>query len=465
MENLNPLTMTPQESHTFHRQKTTADIAAGEKVCPVCSREVKHEFVPLIALPENLGELIRANASDTRDFEAVCARCVRLFERAQEQILNEAAMNKDGSYVLSTPLRLDADERFTGKGVTIAFLDSGFYPHVDLTTPDNRILGYRNMTQTDGDFTSLFQPDVASWHGMMTSVVAAGNGSLSNGFYRGIAPDANVVLVKLARTGRITEQNIQEGLEWILENREKYGIKIVNISAGGDYEQSYLHDSLSQTVEKCVANGLTIVCAVGNAGHLPAHPVFPPASAPSAIAVGGLDDNNSINRAKRGMYRSSYGPTFDGLQKPEIIAPSIWVPAPILPNTPTAQQAALLEVLDKAEDGDLHSIIEQSPGVDAELDAALDRPVHSIRQIIALKLRRENVITKHYKYVDGTSFSAPIVSSVIAQMLEANPALTPQQIKKILISTAERLPHYEVDRQGWGVIDPRQAVELAVSFT
>ncbi len=457
--------MTPQESHTFHRQKTTADIAAGEKVCPVCSREVKHEFVPLIALPENLGELIRANASDTCDFEAVCARCVRLFERAQEQILNEAAMNKDGSYVLSTPLRLDADERFTGKGVTIAFLDSGFYPHVDLTTPDNRILGYRNMMQTDGDFTSLFQPDVASWHGMMTSVVAAGNGSLSNGFYRGIAPDANVVLVKLARTGRITEQNIQEGLEWILENREKYAIKVVNISAGGDYEQSYLHDSLSQTVEKCVANGLTIVCAVGNAGHLPTHPVFPPASAPSAIAVGGLDDNNSINRAKRGMYRSSYGPTFDGLQKPEIIAPSIWVPAPILPNTPTAQQAALLEVLDKAEDTDLHSIIKQSPGVDAELDAALDRPVHSIRQIIALKLRRENVITKHYKYVDGTSFSAPIVSSVIAQMLEANPALTPQQIKRILISTAERLPHYEVDRQGWGVIDPRQAVELAVSFT
>ena len=456
--------MTPQESPTFHRQKTAADIAAGEKVCPVCSREVKYEFVPLLAIGDELAQLIRANAPDTQHFEAVCARCVRLFERAQTQILNDAAMNKDGSYVLSTPLRLDADDRFTGRGVTIAFLDSGFYPHVDLTTPDNRILGYRNMMQTDGDVSSLFQPDVASWHGMMTSVVAAGNGSLSNGFYRGIAPDANVVLVKLARTGRITEQNIQEGLEWILENRENYGIKVVNISAGGDEEQSYLVDSLSQTVERCVAHGLTIVCAVGNAGHLPTHPVFPPASAPSAIAVGGLDDNNSINRAHRGMYRSSYGPTQDGLQKPEIIAPSIWVPAPILPNTPTAQQAELLELLDKAVDSDLHAIITEHPGVDAELDAALDRPVHSIRQIIALKLRQEHVITKNYKYVDGTSFAAPIVSSVVAQMLEANPNLTPQQIKKILISTAERLPHYEVDRQGWGVIDPRLAVELAVSY-
>lgn len=457
--------MTMHDSLQFQRHSTTADIAAGGKVCPVCFRETLDEFVPLLVLDEDLQKLILANAPDTWEFQAVCARCVRLFERAKDHIVADAAMQKDGSHVLSTPLRLDADDRFTGRGVTIAFLDSGFYPHVDLTSPSNRIIGYRNLLDADGDLGSLFQPDVASWHGMMTSVVAAGNGSLSNGFYRGIAQDADVVLVKLARTGRITEENIQHGLEWVLENRVKFRIRIVNISAGGDYEQSYLHDPLSQTVEKCAAEGITVVCAVGNAGHLPNHPVFPPASAPSCIAVGGLDDNNSMNRAKRGMYRSSYGPTFDGFQKPEVIAPSIWVPAPILPNTPTAQQAELLQFLDRAEDHDLHSIIRDSPGVDGELDAALDRPVHSIRQIITLKIRRENVITKHYKYVDGTSFSAPIVSSVVAQMLEANSSLTPPQIKRILISTAERLPHYEVDRQGWGVIDPRRAVELALLFS
>jgi serine protease AprX len=456
--------MTPQESFSFPRQQRGSDIAGGEKVCPVCSRETADEFVPLVVLEEDLRKLVTANAPDTREFAAICSRCLRLFERAQDQIERDAAVQKDGSHVLSTPLRLDADDRFTGKGVTIAFLDSGFYPHVDLTTPRNRIIAYRDMLQEDGELGTLFQPDVASWHGMMTSVVAAGNGSLSNGFYRGIAPDSDVVLVKLARTGRITEENIQQGLEWVLANREKYKIRVVNISAGGDYEQSYLEDPLSRTVEECTAAGITIVCAVGNAGHLPTHPVFPPASAPSCIAVGGLDDNNSINRAKRGMYRSSYGPTVDGLQKPEVIAPSIWVPAPILPNTPTAQQAELLQKLDQSEDGELHDIIRANPGVDAELDAALDRPVHSIRQIIVLKLRRENVITRHYKYVDGTSFSAPIVSSLVAQMLEANLSLTPQKIKRILISTAERLPHYEVDRQGWGVIDPRKAVELALAF-
>lgn len=456
--------MTPIDTLLLPRLKTSADVSAGEKVCPVCHRETLDEFVPLLAMPEDFQKLVLANAPETWEFQAVCARCIRLFERAKDQIVKEAALQKDGSHVLSTPLRLDADDRYTGKGVTIAFLDSGFYPHVDLTTPVNRIIGYRDLLLSDGDLDSLFRPDVASWHGMMTSVVAAGNGSLSNGFYRGIAPQADVVLVKLAKTGRITEDNIREGLDWVLANQKKYRIRIVNISAGGDFEQSYLSDPLSQAVEECSAAGITVICAAGNAGHLPNHPVFPPASSPSCIAVGGLDDRNSLSRAKRGMYRSSYGPTFDGLQKPEIIAPSIWIPASILPNTPTAQQASLLKALDGAKDDELHSIIQAHPGIDAELDAALDRPVHSIRQIILLKIRRENVITQHYKYVDGTSFSAPIVSSVAAQMLEADPDLTPQKIKRILISTAERLPHYEVDRQGWGVIDPRLAVEATLTI-
>jgi serine protease AprX len=450
---------------TAYLRKKNKKYAGTLRICPVCGRESKDRLVPLLSLDEELQKLIRANASISSDFQSICERCFRLFDRAKEQILKDAAVSKDGSHVLSIPLRLDADERFTGKGVTIAFLDSGFYPHADLTTPVNRILAYQDMTAEKDELASLFKVDVASWHGMMTSVVAAGNGFLSNGFYRSIAPEANVVLVKLAKTGRITERDIQAGLEWVLENRERFNIKIVNISAGGDAEASYLHDSLSQTVEECVRQGLTVVCAVGNSGHLPNHPVYPPASAPSCIAVGGLDDQNSINRAKRGMYRSSYGPTIDGLQKPEVIAPAIWVPAPILPNTPTAQQAELLEKLDKADDKDLQEIIRANPGIDIELDAAVDRPPHIIRQLVLIKIRRENVITKNYKYVDGTSFAAPIVSSIAAQMLEANPKLTPQQIKRILILTAERLPNYEIDRQGWGVIDPRKAVELSLKIS
>ncbi|MCY7375171.1 MAG: hypothetical protein LH472_04275, partial [Pyrinomonadaceae bacterium] len=146
--------MTPAETVSLQRPTMNADITAGANTCPVCSREARDEYVPLLALPEDLRDLINANAPDTRDFQAVCARCVRLFERAKTQIFSDAAMNKDGSFVLSTPLRLDADERFTGKGVTIAFLDSGFYPHKDLTEPHNRILAYHNLNTTDGEVAS-----------------------------------------------------------------------------------------------------------------------------------------------------------------------------------------------------------------------------------------------------------------------------------------------------------------------
>ena len=362
---------------------------------------------------------------------------------------------------LPTPLRLDADERYTGRGVTIAFLDSGFYAHSDLLEPVNRILAYHSIFASEDDPTGLHTPDVASWHGMMTSVVAAGNGYLSNGLYRGIAPEADLVLVKIGKTGRIPEKNIEAGLEWVLRNRSRYNLRVVNISAGGDFEQAYLKNPLCQMVEEAVGLGLVVVCAVGNAGLAPGHPVLPPASAPSAISVGGLDDQNSLDRARRGMYRSSYGPTVDGLQKPEVIAPGIWVAAPILPNTPTADQAHLYAELDSATDDALREIIRKHKGIDQALDDACDLPIPMLRQLISIKLQEGNVINQHYKFVDGTSFAAPIVSSIIACMLQANPALTPQQVKKILIDSAERVAGVEVDRQGWGVVVPRKAVAIA----
>jgi serine protease AprX len=365
---------------------------------------------------------------------------------------------------LPVPVRMDADERFKGRGVTIAFLDSGFYAHKDLTEPGNRIVAYHNIFSPADDISSLQTHDVASWHGMMTSVVAAGNGFLSEGLYRSIAPEANVVLVKIGKTGRIPESNIETGLRWVLANKEKFSIRIVNISAGGDFEQPYLVNTLCQLVEEVVEAGVTVVCAVGNAGLAPGHPVLPPASSPAAISVGGLDDQNSLDRARRGMYRSSYGPTVDGLQKPEVIAPGIWVAGPILPQTPTAAEAHLYAELDAAPDDQLQQILLGHAGIDKQLDEARELTVPLLRQLITIKLREGNVINQHYKFVDGTSFAAPIVASIAACMLEANPKLTPQQIKRILIDTAERVPDVEVDRQGWGVVLPRKAVEVALRW-
>lgn len=432
-----------------------------EQVCAVCDRIARGESISVDSLPANLQAILRSNA---RSVEQLCARCAELFERAQRQIDSHAAVFEQHSFVLPTPLRMDAHERFTGRGVTMAFLDSGFYAHPDLTEPRNRIVAYHSIFAAEGDDTSLYTSDVASWHGMMTSVVAGGSGALSEGVYRGIASEADFVLVKIGLTGRISEDQIRRGLEWVLEHRDEHNIRVVNISAGGDFEESYLTNELSQTVERCTREGLTVICAVGNAGHMPGHPVLPPASAPSCIAVGGLDDQNSLDRARRGMYRSSYGPTVDGLQKPEVIAPGIWVAAPILPHTPTAEQAELYAQLDAASDENLSTVMKENRGIDKDIDQASGLRLPLLRQLITIKLREGNVINEHYKYVDGTSFAAPIVSSIVACMLEANAKLTPQQIKRILIATAERVADVEVERQGWGVVNARRAVEVALSL-
>jgi serine protease AprX len=268
--------------------------------------------------------------------------------------------------------------------------------------------------------------------------------------------------VKVGEMSRVTHENLRRGLEWVVRNRKRYDIRIVNVSCGGDYQASYLGDGLSQAAERATRSGILVCAAVGNQGQVAGHPVLPPASAPSALTVGGVDDHNRLAFAGYDMYHSSYGPTVDGLQKPEVIAPGIWVAAPILPGTPTAAQAQLLATLAGAKDGELKAVIEAHQGVDGDLDAALSLEPPLVRQLVAAKMKGNNVISGSYKHVDGTSFAAPIVSSIAAQMIEANPALVPQDIKRLLIDTARRIPGVSVDRQGWGVVDAEKAVQAAV---
>jgi serine protease AprX len=363
--------------------------------------------------------------------------------------------------ILPTPVRLGAPAGRTGRGVTIAFLDSGFFAHPDLVRPRSRILAYVDVNEPRARPADLERPDVSSWHGMMTSVVACGNGWLSDGLYRGLAPHARLVLVKVGSARRIRHDDIRRGLAWVTRHRKRYGIRVVNVSCGGDYEASYLEDGLSRAAEAATRAGLLVVAAAGNLGNRPGHPVLPPASAPSVLTVGGLDDKNRLPFAGYDMYHSSYGPTLDGLQKPEVIAPGIWVAAPILPGTPTAEQAALLARLATLRDAELRPALEAARGVDPELEAAAGLEPPLLRQLVAAKIRDHNVISDAYKHVDGTSFAAPIVSSLAALMLEANPRLTPRELKRMVVGTARRLPHVEVDRQGWGVLDVARACAAA----
>jgi serine protease AprX len=438
--------------------------AAGERAfqCPTCHRSVPaDERVSASQVEPDLVLLVAANTPGWDARLGLCRDCARRFGAAL------AAMRRHGVAVetmpiLPTPLRIGAPDEYRGRGVTIAFLDSGFFAHRDLVEPSDRIVRYVDITQARRRREELETPDASSWHGMMTSVVACGNGTLSEGFYRGVASEARLVLVKVGDMSRVTHENLRRGLEWVVRNRKRYDIRIVNVSCGGDYAASYLRDALSQAAERATRAGILVCAAVGNQGQAPGHPVLPPASAPSVLTVGGLDDHNRLAFAGYDMYHSSFGPTVDGLQKPEVIAPGIWVAAPILPGTPTSAQAQLLHTLAGAQDSELKAIIEAHQAVDGDLDGALTLDPPLIRQLVAAKMKGNNVISGDYKHVDGTSFAAPIVSSIAAQMIEANPGLAPQDVKRLLIDTARRIPSVSVDRQGWGVVDAEKAVQAAV---
>jgi serine protease AprX len=440
-------------------------IGGNARECPFCRAEIGGAGVPRAEhLDPELLLLVLANNPWWRPEAGLCAPCAGGFASAfAEARAHHPGFARGGVPILPTPVRLGASEAHSGRGVTIAFLDSGFYAHPDLVRPRSRIRHYHEVLRPRATRRALERPDVSSWHGMMTSVVACGNGWLSGGLYRGLASRARLVLVKVGSARRIRHDDIRRGIDWAIENRKRFGIRVVNVSCGGDYEASYLHDRLSRSAEEATRAGLLVVAAAGNLGAKPGHPVIPPASAPSVLTVGGLDDKNHLLLSGWDMYHSSYGPTVDGLQKPEVIAPGIWVAAPLLPGTPTAAQAALLARLAAAPDAELAAVLGSSRGVDSDLDAAAHLEPPLLRQLVAAKVRDNNVISGAYKHVDGTSFAAPIVSSLAAQVLEANPRLEPHQVKRLIVTTARRLPHVEVDRQGWGVVDPRAAVLAALA--
>ncbi len=386
------------------------------------------------------------------------------------------AQNRFG--VIPTPVRLEAPAHLTGKGVTIAFLDSGFYPHPDLTEPENRIIAFKDISGHRAVLDEYGSPKPWDWHGTMTSVVAAGNGHLADGLYSGIASDAQVVLVKVGADGRITEDQIARGIRWVIENKDRYDIRIMNISLGGDDDLPSAESIADRAAEEAIKLGIVTVAAAGNKGCTPMHNTTAPANSPSVITVGGYDDKNQLEEEGFGVYCSSFGPTADGVVKPEIIAPAIWIAAPILPDTEDYERAEALSQLAVEPDYVLASLARAEGDPDARLSRAAceawkvarlpksltGESAQKIRAHIEDAIKAHKIVAAHYQHVDGTSFAAPIVSSVIAQMLEANPTLSPAAIKRILISTASRIAGAPLMWQGYGVLKARRAVEMATQY-
>src|SRR6266496_1823498 len=340
--------------------------------------------------------------------------------------------------VIPTSVRLNADPQYSGKGVTIAFLDSGFYPHPDLIEPTNRIIAYHDLTKDRLSLNSHDPSESWQWHGTQTSIAAAGNGHLCDGVYRGLAYESQLVLVKVSQNGRITEENIARGIKWVIKNRERYNIRVLNISLGGDEDVPCSRSFIDQAAEEAIKSGIVVVVAAGNSGD--GHSI-PPANSPSVITVGGYHDNNQLSGNGLDLYHSNFGATADGTIKPEIVAPAMWVAAAPDYQLPSMarefeEKAELPENLRFADPAEIRSFVEGC-------------------------LNQQKIVASHYQHVDGTSFAAPIASSIVAQMIEANPKLTPGAVKNILISTADRISNAPAIRQGFGVVNARRAVELA----
>jgi serine protease AprX len=358
--------------------------------------------------------------------------------------------------VIPTPIRLNANVAYSGMGVTIAFLDSGFYPHPDLLETRNRVVAYEDVTGERRDL-STDRIESWQWHGTQTSVVAAGDGRLSDGVYRGLAHESELVLVKVSERGRITEENIARGLRWVIANRERYNIRVLNISLGGDEDVPCSRSIIDQAAEEAISQGIVVVAAAGNSGNEGRHSI-PPANSPSVITVGGYSDNNQPGRDSLDLYHSNFGVTADGTVKPEIVAPAMWVAAPILPGTAFYEQAEALSQLLAAPDYVLPDLARETSVLPEQILAA---GPDAIRRFVEASLNQQKIVAAHYQHVDGTSFAAPIVTSIVAQMLEANPRLTPHAIKNILISTADRIASAPAIRQGYGVVNANRAVASA----
>jgi len=275
------------------------------------------------------------------------------------------------------------DNGLTGEGVTIAVIDTGIHPHGDL---QDRIIGFADFVNGKNDAYD------DNGHGTHCAGDAAGNGLLSDGQYQGPAPKANLVGVKvLNKTGSGSLSTVIEGIEWCIQHQSEYNINILSLSLGSDAIEPAEDDPVVSAVETAWDNGMVVCVAAGNSGPTE-QTIGSPGISPKVITVGAADDNNTVERSDDAVADfSSRGPTIDGITKPDLLTPGVNI------------------------------ISLRSPR------SFLDKTNKSAR------------IDQNYMSLSGTSMATPICAGLIAQLLQSNPNLTPDQIKEQLINACEDL--------------------------
>ena len=210
--------------------------------------------------------------------------------------------------------------KYTGKGIGVAVLDTGIFPHIDF---GKRILAFRDFTEGKSG------PYDDNGHGTHVSGILGGDGTASQGRYKGAAPGCGIVALKvLDRFGNGSREDVLQAFQWIEDFGKIYNIRIVNISVGTTSRSMNEQTDLLAGVEQLWDKGFTVVAAAGNQGPGDGT-VTAPGSSRKIITVGSSDMLQG-NKAVSGR-----GPTFECVCKPDLVAPGNRVTscAPGIPYT------------------------------------------------------------------------------------------------------------------------------------
>jgi serine protease AprX len=271
-----------------------------------------------------------------------------------------------------------------GSGTTVALLDTGVYNHPDLAGRVTCGIDLSHEAGTEAECADTFG------HGTFMAGLIAGNGASSGGKWKGSAPGANIVSVKLAGyDGSADVSNVLAGIQWTVAHKDAYGIDALSLSLGTDTAMDYRMNPLNFAVERAWQAGITVVVSASNRGPGPST-ITSPADDPYVITVGASSHQGNVNTNDDTVpVYSGRGPTSsNGLAKPDIVSPGT------------------------------HTVSLRSPG------SAIDNNYPG------------SALDGSYFKGTGTSMSTASVAGQVAQMLQANPGLTPDQVKYRLMQTA-----------------------------
>ncbi|MFL6228459.1 MAG: S8 family serine peptidase [Pyrinomonadaceae bacterium] len=311
--------------------------------------------------------------------------------------------------------RANGGTPFTGRGVTVAVLDTGIdATHADLAgrVAQNVKLADLESVPVAGfaypaNVENLPDTDQAHGHGTFVAGVIGGNGSRSAGQFTGVAPGAKLVGLSAGDSDLIF---VLDGFDYLLDHGASLGVRVVNCSFSAETVYD-ANDPVNVATKMLFDRGVNVVFSAGNTGP-GLHTLNPYASAPWVVSVGATDGNKLAAYSSRGDFANPN-------VHPTLVAPGV-------------------KVVSLRSSGVSQTGVE---GLGFNNDASLPP-----------------TLLPYYTTATGTSFSAPQVAGAIALMLEANPRLTPSQVKDILQRTATPLAPYYPHEVGAGMLNAYAAV-------